>query len=161
MFVYPFWMCLCVPQCCVYLTSWVPVLTDTLGQREGEVCGQDEPQWSRFRCFFQLSISLVLGSSAAALGFVPGLTCTTSQVFWGTWGVGSPALHPHLCMCPPSFAGGFSPLPPVHLVSWRLSLLLRCSAGDGSFFCCYLGRPQAEIPERRLQVWMCLLETAA
>lgn len=50
----------------VYLTSWVPVLDDTLGQREREVSGQDEPQWSRFRCFVLLSMFLVMGSSAAA-----------------------------------------------------------------------------------------------
>lgn len=144
----------------VYLTSWIPVLDDTLGQREREVSGQDEPQWSRFRCFVQLSIFLVMGSSAAA-----SPRCCTwinlHNLLCGRWSVGSPALHPHHCTCPPSFAGGFSPLPQVHLVAWKLTLLLRCSAGDGSFLCCYLGRPQPGIPEWHLHIWMCLLEKDA
>lgn len=66
MSVYPVWMCLYVPQCWCLSKDCVPELSDSLGQREREVSGQDEPQWSRFRCFVLLSILLVMGSSAAA-----------------------------------------------------------------------------------------------
>lgn len=82
MSVYPVWMCLYVPQCWCLSKDCVPELSDSLGQREREASGQDEPQWSRFRCFVLLSILLVMGSSAAAshrysLGFAPGLICTS------------------------------------------------------------------------------------
>lgn len=46
----------------------------------------------------------------------------------------------------------------LNTISVRLTLLLRCSAGVGSFLCCYLGTPQPGIPERHLHIWMCLLE---
>lgn len=49
----------------VYLTSWVSGLKDSLGQMERETSGQHEPQWSRLKYFVQLSILILMGSSAA------------------------------------------------------------------------------------------------